>query len=86
VSSVEEVKLHLGAAVSQADEARAAMRAVMQRLDTTIAGLRVTAVGTAHPTLTEAIGLLEQAQARLEEAYGLARAAMDRADAYRALI
>lgn len=83
--SVEELKLHLSASISETEQAATAIRAVGDRIEEALARLRLTATGTAHPTLIDAITRLEQASARLEEAQALARGAIDAANAYRAL-
>jgi exonuclease VII small subunit len=85
MSSVEEVKLHLAASVDQSQRAMAGIRALMDQLDEALARLRLTAVGSAHPSLVDAISRLEQARARLDEAHTLAGGAVDAANAYRSL-
>ncbi|HEX6970450.1 MAG TPA: hypothetical protein VF174_16780 [Micromonosporaceae bacterium] len=84
--SVEELKLHVAASVDQTGRAVATMRAAGQEIDEALARLRLTAVGSAHPTIMEAVARLEQARARLEEAQTLALASIDSADAYRTLV
>lgn len=83
--SVEELKLHLSASISETEQAATAIRGVSDRLEEALARLRLTAAGTAHPTLTDAIARLEQARARLDEAQVLALGAVEAATAYRAL-
>lgn len=85
MSSVNDVKLQVAASVEQTQRALAGIRGVTDQLDEALARLRLTALGTAHPTLVDAIGRLEQAKTRLEEAAALARAGADSADAYRGL-
>jgi hypothetical protein len=85
VASVNEVKLQVAASVEQTQRAVAGIRAVTDQVDEALARLRLTALGTAHPSLVDAIGRLEQVKTRLEEAATLAGVAADSADAYRAL-
>jgi hypothetical protein len=83
--SVEELKLHLSASISETEQAATAIRGVSDRIEEALARLRLTAVGTVHPSLTDAIARLEQARARLDEAHTLARGAIDAASTYRTL-
>lgn len=83
--SIEEIKLRLAASVADTEQAATAIRGVAERLDETLAGLRLTAMGTVHPALTDAISRLEQARARLDEAHMLARGAVDATNTYRTL-
>lgn len=85
MSSVEQVKARVAATVAQTEQAVHGMRAVGDQLDEALARLRLTAMGTVHPTLVEAIGRLEQAKARLDEATTLARGAADSASSYRTI-
>ncbi len=85
MSSVEQVKLYVAASVDQTQRAVLGMRGVVDELDRALAQLRLTAVGTVHPSLLDAISRLEQAKARVEEAQALAGGAADAADAYRAI-
>jgi hypothetical protein len=85
VASVNEVKLQVAASVEQTQRAVVGIRGVADQLDEALARLRLTALGTAHPSLVDAIARLEQAKSRLDEAATLARAAADSADAYRGL-
>ncbi len=85
MSSVEQVKLYVGASVDQAQRAVLGMRTIEDQLDQALAQLRLTAVGTVHPSLLDAIGWLEQAKTRIEEARVLAGGAVDAADAYRSI-
>lgn len=84
--SVEEIKLHLAGSVDQSQRAMAGMRGVADQLDEALTRLRLTAAGTAHPSLVNAINLLEQAKSRLDEAHTLANGAIDAANTYQALI
>jgi hypothetical protein len=83
--SVEQVKVYIGASVDQTQRAVLGMRGVVDQLDQALAQLRLTAVGSVHPSLVDAINRLEQAKARVEEAQILAGGAADAADAYRAI-
>ncbi|HEX2357848.1 MAG TPA: hypothetical protein VHI50_15505 [Micromonosporaceae bacterium] len=83
--SVNDVKLQVAASVDQTQRALAGLRGVTDQLDEALSRLRLTALGTAHPALADAISRLEQAKIRLEEAASLARAGADSADSYRAL-
>jgi hypothetical protein len=85
VSSVEEVKLHLATSVDQAQRAMVGIRGVMDQLDEALARLRLTAMGSAHPTLVDAINRLEQAKVRLDEAHALTSGAVDATNAYRVI-
>jgi len=85
VSSVEDVKLHLATSVDQAERAMVGIRGVMDQLDQALARLRLTAAGSAHPTLIDAINRLEQAKARLDEAHVLTGGGVDAANVYRTL-
>ena len=51
-----------------------------------LARLRLTTVGSVHPTVAQALVRLEEARTRLLEAETMARGAIDAADQYRALI
>ncbi|MEV1286028.1 hypothetical protein [Micromonospora sp. NPDC049679] len=84
--SVEEVKVHVAASVDQTERAVAAMRAVTDQLDEALARLRLTAIGSVHPSVFDAISRLEQARMRLEEAQTLALGATDAANSYRAIV
>lgn len=86
MASVEEVKLHLGASVDQTRRVVTALLAVADQLDEALAGLRLTAIGSAHPSIVDAIARLEQARSRLDEAQTLARGAIDAADSYRVIV
>jgi hypothetical protein len=84
MSSVEEVKLRVAATVAQTNDALARLRGVGQSFDEALTMLRLTAAGTVHPTLIDAISRLEQARERLTEAHTLATGAIADADAWRA--
>jgi hypothetical protein len=86
MASVEEVKVHVAASVDQTQRAMAALRAVTDQLDEALSRLRLTAIGSAHPSVVDAIARLEQARSRLDEAQTLARSAVDSADAYRMIV
>jgi hypothetical protein len=85
VPNVEEVKLHLATSVDQAQRAMVGIRGVVDQIDEALARLRITAIGSAHPSLVDAINRLEQAKARLDEAHVLAGGAVDAANAYRVI-
>jgi hypothetical protein len=86
MASVEEVKANVAASVDGAQRAVTGIRQVADQLDNALALLRLTAVGSFHPSVAAAIAQLEQAQTRLDEAATLARSAMDSADAYRMIV
>lgn len=86
MASVEEVKVHVAASVDQTQRAVAAIRGVTDQLDEALSRLRLTAIGSAHPSIVDAIARLEQARSRLDEAQTLARSAVDSADAYRMIV
>jgi hypothetical protein len=86
VPSVEEVKLHVAASVDQTRRALVMLRGVRDELDEALNRLRLTAVGTLHPSIMDAIGQLEQARSRLDEAQALAQAAAGSADSYRSIV
>ncbi len=84
--NVEEVKMHVAASVDQAQRVVQGIRGVTDQLDEALARLRLTAIGSAHPSVLTAIAQLEQAKSRLDEAITLTRAAADSADTYRAMV
>jgi hypothetical protein len=86
VPNVEEVKLHVSAAVDDAESAAQAILVVSDRLDQSLARLRLTTLGSVHPTAALALVRLQEAKAKLAEAYTLARGAMDAANEYRTTI
>lgn len=83
--SVEQVKAYLGASVDQTQQAVLGMRGVVDELEQALAQLRLTAVGSLHPSLLDAISRLEQAKARVEEAQALAGSAADATNEYRSI-
>lgn len=86
MTSVEEVKVHVAASVDGAGRAVAGIQQVADQLDEALARLRLTAIGSVHPSVLAAISQLEQAKSRLDEATTLTRAAMDAADSYRSVV
>jgi hypothetical protein len=86
MTSVEEVKVHVAASVDGAGRAVAGIQQVADQLDEALARLRLTAIGSVHPSVLTAISQLEQAKSRLDEATTLTRAAMDAADSYRSVV
>jgi hypothetical protein len=86
VPNVEEVKLHVSAAVHDAETAAQGILAVSDRLDESLARLRLTTVGSVHPTAMLAVQRLQEAKAKLAEAFTLARGAVDAANEYRVSI
>jgi hypothetical protein len=86
MASVEEVKANVAASVDGTQRAVSGIQQVTDQLDDALALLRMTAMGSFHPSVASAIAQLEQARTRLDEAQTLARAAMDSADAYRMIV
>ncbi len=86
MASVEEVKANVAASVDGTQRAVAAIQQVNDQLDEALTRLRITAIGSLHPSVAAAIAQLEQARTRLDEASTLARAAMDSADTYRSMV
>lgn len=86
MTSVEEVKLHVAASVDGAQRAVNGILLATDQLDEALARLRVTAIGSVHPSVLSAISHLEQAKSRLDEAATLTRTAMDSADSYRSIV
>ncbi|MFI5932460.1 hypothetical protein [Actinoplanes sp. NPDC051494] len=86
MASVEEVKANVAASVDGAGRAVTGIQQINDQLDDALARLRITAVGSFHPSIAIAIAHLEQARTRLDEAGTLTRAAMDSADTYRMII
>lgn len=84
--SVEELKLHVAASVAQAEAAGVGIRGALDRLDEALARLRLTTLGSVHPSAATALLRLEEAKSRLTEAQALARGAIDAADEYRGVI
>jgi molecular chaperone GrpE (heat shock protein) len=86
MASVEEVKANVAASVDGTQRAVQGIQQVTDQLDDALSRLRLTAIGSVHPSIAAAIAQLEQARTRLDEAQTLARAAMDSADAYRMIV
>ena len=86
MASVEEVKANVAASVDGTQRAVAGIQQVNDQVDEALARLRITAIGSLHPSIAAAIAQLEQARTRLDEAATLARAAMDSADTYRMIV
>lgn len=86
MANVEEVKANVAASVDGAGRAVTGIQQVADQLDDALALLRMTAIGSFHPSAATAIAQLEQARTRLDEAAQLARAAMDSATAFRTVI
>lgn len=86
MASVEEIKANVAASVDGSSRAVTGIQQVNDQLDDALALLRITAIGSMHPSVAAAIAQLEQARTRLDEAATLARAAMDSANTYRMLI
>ncbi|AGZ46559.1 hypothetical protein [Actinoplanes friuliensis] len=86
MASVEEVKANVAASVDGTQRAVASILQVSDQLDEALTRLRMTAIGSFHPSIAMAIAQLEQARNRLDEAQTLARSAMDSADAYRMIV
>ena len=86
MASVEEVKAHVATSVDGTKRAVAGIQQVNDQIDDALMLLRLTAIGSVHPSVAAAIAQLEQARMRLDEAATLARSAMDSADAYRMIV
>jgi molecular chaperone GrpE (heat shock protein) len=86
MTSVEEIKANVAASVDGTQRAVSGIQQVADQLDEALTRLRLTAIGSFHPSIASAIAQLEQAHTRLDEAQTLARAAMDSADAYRMIV
>jgi hypothetical protein len=86
MASVEQVKANVAASVDGTQRALTGIQQVNEQLDEALARLRITAVGSLHPSVAAAIAHLEQARTRMDEAATLARAAIDSADAYRTIV
>jgi hypothetical protein len=86
VASVEEVKANVASSVDGTERAVAGIQQVNDQLDDALVLLRLTAIGSVHPSVAAAIAQLEQARMRLDEAATLARSAMDSANAYRMIV
>ena len=86
MTSVEEIKANVAASVDGTQRAVSGIQQAADQLDEALTRLRLTAIGSFHPSIATAIAHLEQAHTRLDEAQTLARAAMDSADAYRMIV
>ena len=86
MASVEEIKANVAASVEGSNRAVSGIQQVNDQLDDALALLRLTAIGSVHPSVAAAIAQLEQARTRLDEAATMTRAAMDSANMYRMLI
>ena len=86
MASVEEVKANVAASVDGAGRAATGIQQVTDQLDDALALLRMTAIGSFHPSVASAIAQLEQARTRLDEAAQLTRAAMDAANTFRMVV
>ena len=86
MASVEEVKAHVATSVDGTQRAVTGIQQVSDQLDDALALLRITVIGSMHPSVANAIAQLEQARMRLDEAATLARSAMDSAEAYRMIV
>jgi hypothetical protein len=63
MASVEEVKVHVAASVEGTQQAVAGIQGVVDRIDEALNRLRLTAIGSVHPSVLAAIAQLEQAPA-----------------------
>jgi hypothetical protein len=86
MANVEEVKANVAASVDGAGRAVTGILQITDQLDDALALLRMTAIGSFHPSVANAIAQLEQARTRLDEATQLTRAAMDAANTFRTVI
>jgi hypothetical protein len=86
MANVEEVKANVAASVDGAGRAVTGIQQINDQLDDALALLRMTAIGSFHPSVANAIAQLEQARTRLDEATQLTRAAMDAANTFRTVI
>ncbi len=86
MSSVEEVKLHVAASVEVTNRAVTGIQQVTDQLDEALNRLRLTAIGSAHPSILSAMTQLEQAKSRMDEATTLIRSAGDAANTYRMIV
>ncbi|MEV0714948.1 hypothetical protein [Asanoa sp. NPDC050611] len=84
--NVEEVKLNVAASVDQTQRALQTLRGVADSFDEALTRLRLTAIGSGHPSIVDAIASLEQARSRLDEAQSLAASAMSSADNFRSMV
>jgi hypothetical protein len=86
MANVEEVKANVAASVDGAGRAVTGIQQITDQLDDALTLLRMTAIGSFHPSVANAIAQLEQARTRLDEATQLTRAAMDAANNFRTVI
>ena len=86
MANVEEVKANVAASVDGAGRAVSGIQQINDQLDDALTLLRMTAIGSFHPSVANAIAQLEQARTRLDEATALTRAAMDAANTFRTVI
>ena len=86
MASVEEVKASVAASVSGAERAVTGIQQAADQLEDALALLRLTAIGSFHPSVASAIVSLEQARLRLDEAAQLTRAATSSANDFRTII
>jgi hypothetical protein len=86
MANVEEVKANVAASVDGAGRAVSGIQQISDQLDDALVLLRMTAIGSFHPSVANAIAQLEQARTRLDEATQLTRAAMDAANTFRTVI
>jgi hypothetical protein len=86
MGNVEEVKANVAASVDGAGRAVSGIQQITDQLDDALTLLRMTAIGSFHPSVANAIAQLEQARTRLDEATQLTRAAMDSANTFRTVI
>jgi len=86
VAGIEEVKVHLGASIDEADRALLGVRGVSDRIDEALNRLRLIVAGSAHPQAAEAIAALEAARESLADAAVQVQNGIDAAQSYRILI
>jgi len=86
VASVEEVKANVASSVDETQRALQTLRGVADSFDEALARLRLTAIGSGHPSIVDAINQLEQARSRIDEAQSLASSAISSADTYRMIV
>ncbi|MDT5042306.1 MAG: hypothetical protein QOE51_3291 [Actinoplanes sp.] len=86
MASVEEIKANVAASVAGSSRAVSGIQQVNDQVEEALMLLRLTAIGSMHPSVATAIAQLEQARTRLDEAATLTRAAIDSATTYRMII
>ena len=84
MASVEEVKANVAASVDGTQRAVAGIQQVTDQLDDALALLRITAIGSMHPSVARDRPA-RAGQTRLDEAPRW-RSAMDAADTYRMIV